>query len=293
LFYLFAVASIILTIRVLFEANLFPRMARWMRADEVRARSYATLIREVPVDAGSLATFSFLSELSRRPGHVFSFHSMLSGEYYPGRPFSLPKECSYAFVDYDDPLAFWDFFSSPRPRQVLNRVLAQGPWNVREACGNIVLYEKDVPGKDLVSQDVAADLAAQAPFLIYEGHLALLRLDKEKIVIDGQEGVRLTFVWRLLSSTDTIYGIKIFVVNDRKKTIWEGAHPIGYSFYPTQDWKEGEVVKETFQFLLPREAKSGSCQISLGLINFRSGEPCLVTGGSQAVSGKDSLFISL
>jgi uncharacterized membrane protein len=274
------------------QARLSASLSRGFNADRTRTRSYETLLGALPQQVPVVATFSFLPELSRRPVNLESFHKVLTGEYYPGKPFLLSPECRYALIDFDDKKTFFDFFRTQKLRDNFKSFFYSGDWGILEACGNAVLFEKGARGIGLLPEVVSEGRGTE-PAFIFDGRLALLRLDKERFFIGDQPAARLVFLWELLGPTDVSYSFKIVLMNSRNEVVWRDRHSIGYNLYPTSEWKEGQVVRESFQFLLPFDPDSGPWRIALIPVDKRTGELGRLTGGRDAAPGVHEVCFSL
>jgi uncharacterized membrane protein len=261
-------------------------------ANEARARSCRSLIRAVPEHAGVVATFSFLPELSRRSARIDSFHKVLLGVNYPGRRFTLDKACSYALIDFDDPKVFGDFFLEQENRDNLKSFFSDGSWGAEMALGNAVLFKKGGKGAPILSKTVLSGQEPK-PIFIFNDQLALQKINKQDFVLDGQKGVRAAFSWRLLGPASADYDLGLALINGANAVVWKATHPIGYRVYPTLEWKQGELVEETFGFLLPHNLGSGPWMICLLPFDRATGVQARVTGGAYAEGGEGVACFSL
>ncbi len=113
-----------------------------------------SFVNEVPKDAGVIATFDFLAELSLRKS-LYSFHKvyddyyqdpnvMKFSELYVGHPFVIPKDVSYALIDFNDHWLKKELDSNAAhvvPR--IQRFLKENNWVVQKSHGGIVLYKRE------------------------------------------------------------------------------------------------------------------------------------------------------
>jgi len=233
----------------------------------------------VPEDAGVVATFEFLPKLSRRK-HLYSFHHIVDGAYtLSDRPYSLPENTEYALLDFNDSLTFdrfhpyfgcfIDFYDRGVSDANMRNFLKESDWGIIESAGSIVLLKKGHSSRHKLFQTlsrlprISNHVGATAA-----GEVELIGYDVDRMDKQGAEQVKLTFFWKALNNDRGDYGCFLYIIGKDGCIISEIIKPICYRVYPSYAWREGEIVKEDYNLILPQEVKGGYI-IRMGLFEYK------------------------
>lgn len=220
-------------------------------------------LNAIPPDAPVIATFEFLPELCQRK-ELYAFYKLwMNEERFSHEANSLlPNHVQYAIFDWDDIWLWGDSLYKRSPEEVrkifqrLSPLFLKQNWALRAACENLTLFEKKEGGGNrlvTVSKKALGLTPAVKPVnLNIDGRLLLLGFEVGPVQPNSLTS--LTFYWRSLKATDTLYGLTI-QIKSQGHTIAEREHYIGYGIYPTVLWQKGDYIRETYWVLVPPQAK--------------------------------------
>ncbi len=105
----------------------------------------------------------------------------------------------------------------------------------------------------------------------------------------------ITYYWKCLKEMDRNYVIFVHFTDKNGKIVFQQDHKPLYGLYPTSNWKEGEIVKESYIVVVPENVKPGTYNIRIGLWYPPTGERLKVSpkkyddGTNRAIIGNISI----
>ncbi len=84
--------------------------------------------------------------------------------------------------------------------------------------------------------------------------------------------LHLTLFWEAVAEMDEDYTVFVHLV-DEEGRIWgqKDSQPVS-GFYPTTNWKQGEIVRDQYDIAIPAETPSGWYRLALGMYLAQTGE---------------------
>ncbi len=226
------------------------------------------LLKQVPPDAGVIATFEFLPHLTNRRT-LCSFHHVTMGVYTLSHlPYLVPEEVEYALIDLNDTLTFSSFYG-PDGGVKFRKFLNSGNWGVKEIKGNLSLWQKNSPNK----------------FVLYE-ELKELPPDVVRVSVAGEDRAELvgyevgdrfkrtegimpvSTCWRRLAGKNHEYGIFLGLIDRNGRLGSSNDTPFGYFIYPLGDWDGSEIVRINCRYPLPPGLAADQYRLGLGVVDY-------------------------
>ncbi len=225
------------------------------------------MVKAIPNDAGVVATFSFLPQLSGRK-YLYSFHKITTDPRSLQQVFpEFSEQISYALLDFSDT---WERtrIHPPLFNQRSKYFFFDQDWKMVRGVENILLMQK-------------SHGEPQIPIQISENHF-LKTTPKPKLVIDKKFQLidyeineekwnerslyHITFYWHAPEVLSDNFKMIVSLTRGKiiriKRERW-----VGYPIYPTSNWKKGEYVKEDYWFY-PGELTRGEYRIWLRFENL-------------------------
>ena len=92
------------------------------------------------------------------------------------------------------------------------------------------------------------------------------------------DGIHLTLFWQCLEEIDRGYAVFTHLI-DREGHIWgQKDNEPADGFYPTTEWRKGEIVRDQYDLTIPLDAPPGGYQIEVGMYLAGTGERLPVIG---------------
>lgn len=231
----------------------------------VRQSAMRSLIDRIPADARVLTTPVFLPRFSNREDVA------LLGDAPVGDPSDKNR---YALADLGGAGANLDL--AEESSAVLRELLRKG-WVPVESLGGVVLFS-EAPGaqaKELYFADV--DVRTDRPYLIL-GAEAMNAIELLGFTMnpdaEDPDLIRFSFYWRKLkSASGAAFAPQLSVVDTAGRSVYSVQRLLCYGLYPLADWKEGEVVKDEFLFVVPERLQGSSYEVRLGLLSRPDSRP--------------------
>jgi len=103
------------------------------------------------------------------------------------------------------------------------------------------------------------------PAINFDNRILLLGYDLDQQQLGPGETLDLSLTWQGLRRMDEDYTVFVHIL-DQEQRIW-GQEDIGpvHGTYPTNQWKEGEIIEDIHRVQLSYEAPPGEYQIEVGL----------------------------
>ncbi|MFH1359463.1 MAG: DUF2079 domain-containing protein [Candidatus Omnitrophota bacterium] len=266
------------------------RIAQWNDPfDSVRW----DMVKKVPRDRSLVATLSFLGELSQRE-NIFSLHTVWQGaNVFTGKkPYPSPEQVDYALIDFDDPWLIHAWSAKPqKTAENIGAFFSKNDWRVVDAFENIVLLKKDGQQKDKLLEKASKPLASidDSKVLSVDENFELISFNLGKSIVKDKHFLPLTFSWKCNRPINAHY-IMILVIKKDNQPIWARQRRVGYAYYPTIAWEEGDYIKENYWMLLPPNIKPGIYSVETAFLKFGQKKwASLLTADSKRVS-QDGFF---
>ena len=263
------------------------------------ARYVDRIVEQVPPDAPVLASDYLLIRLSQRPA-IYHF-------------FQPPPEPVLDRVDYAVVDLFENHIRTPqtraRERVLLRQLQESDDFALAAAEDGVLFFERDGPA-GLLSQAVTVDLAAPQHTLDVDlgEHLRLLGYDfTTEELIPGQV-YAVSYYWQVLPGyaepfvTGDFPQVRTTVASTTDYVLidtFQGAggayrvlHLPTYTLLRPERWRPGQLIRETYEFSLPKTLPEGTYEWSVGLyaepgwFGIRTDDAGLVPGSERVVMGK-------
>ena len=253
------------------------------------------IIKNLPQEAGIVATFRFLPELSRRKS-LYSFHNVWMGyNQVTGESFILPPDVQYAVVDFSDSWLINAVSSDPSAISRIKEFLLSN-WKVKKAFEDIVLFEKEERG----GTDLIAHSTQPFPSEEKKNIVTNLSIDQKfslKAVDIGEEPfekshlISFRFYWDCGQNVEHNYGMALIL---KKNGQWLGFRKrnIGYSLYPTAGWQKGDYFKEYYTMIVP-PLPDGDYTLEVAFIDTSINDIAKLTHSNPASINKEDMSFVL
>jgi uncharacterized membrane protein len=247
------------------------------------------LIKKIPKNEPTIATLSFLSELSNR-SQIYAFHKVYFDGYQQGpKPFKTPLFVNYALIDFNNPwlLAEYDF-NPKRTNKYIRRFYEDRNWGLVSGVQETVLLKRDEPFK-LIEKTSLRQTNQNSQITID----SKFSLNSFEILQKGtQEGSiwPLKFTWQSLGKIKDTYDVIICFLKDGQPMHCQ-RREIGYKIYPTFTWNKDETIVERYNLLVPKLEK-GSYILGAYFVNKTQNPEALIKV-EFAEQKKSNLFLGL
>jgi hypothetical protein len=208
----------------------------------------------------------------------------------------LPRRAILVSNDRDEimPLWYYQFVEGRRPDlDGLFPRIVPGPTyeNVVRlvdeilATGRPIYLIKEMPGLEIKYQlepfgslvQVVGPAVTKAP-----DHAQRVRLSEEVLLIGydqeprpprpGQE-LRVTLYWQTQGELEGVYSSFVHLVDEEGQGVAGSDQQPGGTFYPTDLWRPGEILRDEHVFTVPPETPPGRYRLLVGMYSYPSLEP--------------------
>ncbi len=116
------------------------------------------------------------------------------------------------------------------------------------------------------------------------GRVRLIGYDLADSPIRPGSEITPTLYWQATAPLETDYTVFLHVRDENDRTVAQADAPPLQGFYPTSQWKPGEMLNDTQRVVLPGDLKPGRYRIVAGLVDAASGQrlPVLDAAGEEA-----------
>lgn len=201
----------------------------------------------IPREAGVIATFAFLPQLSQR-NNVFTF--LTTWKY--DRDYSDDPAVDYAIIDFNDYFLEKDFVAIPRRISgILSDFTGSSNWGLYYYEGDIAVFKKGYVSPERLCKILPVpELPPEnEPYLIVNDTLELLDMKTEKI--RDENSIKLTFYWRNKRPSENLYDIFFYAFNGKESELLN-KHSIGYRLF-TPALGLDKILQEEYRLLLPED----------------------------------------
>lgn len=223
----------------------------------------ARFVEMIPCDARVVATFEFLPWLTARE-NLYSFHYASQGfSIFTRKPYDLPEEIDYALIDFNDLFTF-NLLHIPGTTDVnARKILSSTDWGVVDMIGSIALFKKKNKSRYSLYEVLdSPPLVRKLENVVINNELEFVGYDvnEETDIFQGKQ-VECVLYWKALKNIQKEYGVFIEIADARGNIQYELLRSICYRIFPTYDWSEEDVVKESCNLLIPKTIKEQECSI--------------------------------
>jgi 4-amino-4-deoxy-L-arabinose transferase-like glycosyltransferase len=100
----------------------------------------------------------------------------------------------------------------------------------------------------------------------FDGRVELLGYDLSSTEVRAGEAVKVVLFWRALRSMESDYRLHL-QLRDSEGNVWaEGEFPLANEEYPTNRWKEGEVIRGQYDLMIDAAAPTGKQTLNFKLL---------------------------
>jgi hypothetical protein len=215
----------------------------------------------LPREGGVVASFEFLSHLTRR-AEVHSLHNLLTGKYtFSGRPYPVPSGVTGMIADFGA-LATQDAVlgSGARLRELCS---VNGLKPVR-AAGDLVAFARGA--RDTVPLlEVGAVVRPDTRPIVYDGQLALLSVDAvDRDVMPG-DTLGVGIAWKRVAAVDRLFLMRLMLRDAQGQVAYSRGRNVGYGLHPVHDWPADTPMMETVRFVVPGGLSPGRYELAFAL----------------------------
>ncbi len=153
-----------------------------------------------------------------------------SGQFTSPHSHSILNSKNYTLIYYSNFLEIWQLHHPP-----LVEILKTAP---------------------PIQYPIKASFSDKMEFLGYD-------IDKTKFEIG--EISHITYYWKCLERMEENYTVFVHFTDKDGKIVFQQEHPFCHGEYPTNDWKEGEMIKEKYYSFIPANVKEGVYNVRIGV----------------------------
>jgi len=212
-----------------------------------------------------VATFKFLPKLSNRK-ELYSFHHIYRGLYTLSlKPYPVPPMLSYALIDFGDDFTFSSWRSGSDER--FKKFFDSYGWEVVGFSGETVLFKssKEKNFKELfeiLSRDPRIDIRVEK---MINQEIELLGFSRDKETVREGEAP-FSFYWKCLKDFPKKYNAFLTLEDKKGKVVKNSKRNICYRLYPTNAWRQGQIIKENYRYIFPSNMPEGEYSLKLSIV---------------------------
>lgn len=250
--------------------NYLLNPGKFFKADLYDSKN--AFLKKIPETAEVVATFEFLPKLSGRRG-LYSLQHVSTGSHtLSDVPYVLPATAEYAIVNFQDRLTFKSKMYNAESAGNLRHLFDDGNFGIVDMVEGVVLLRKNFKGDHKLYRTLPGE-----PRVSKKLSVVIDKADKDVELIgydvdraQAEKGrAPFKFYWRCLRDTDNIYGVTISVLDGKDKLIKEASRFICYKVYPTNEWREGQIIEEFYILDLPPGLPLETCRIKFDFFKAR------------------------
>jgi len=239
-----------------------------------KIKSY--FLKQIPPFAPVLGSYEFFPHLSSRQ-KFYPLHYIYLGKKQFGKgEYILPEDTEYILINFDDIITFdfqfgWQTGYKPYLPQApyrLRKILTEKNFGLVEMMDTLALFKKGYPREKNfyeislspypIIQKQEVNLINKIKFLGFTKELAQKKIDDTALTFYNY-----TFSWQTLKGMSSNYQLKLNVLDQENKLIYQRYYPLTYGIYPTSQWKIGEIIQTTYWFYLPLKKEPQKLEMSL------------------------------
>ncbi len=261
-----------------------------------RSMAVKELVKKIPDNSSVAAGYRFLPNLSSRE-EIYSLHYGFTGkrQFFLG-DYNLPEDAGYVLIDFNDFVTYQlqfenkDEFHDQYITGDERIVKYLEGYKLIGLIDSYALFSKNGEEANRIVETYKRDnKTKKATF--FEEKVALLE-DKcffeeeyygESVIVDC------SLFWGIQNKLEKNYQLQLQLVKSNV-IVWDNIYPLSYGIYPTSDWKDGEVVKNNYRFLIPREIEGEEYKLFIRLVDNKEGHVTLDSIGSVMDLVQDVLY---
>jgi hypothetical protein len=247
--------------------NLPREMKSWnLTGDDVVRQK---MVEMVPKDAAVCTTFAFTPKLSTRLQlfHFYHIYANAWDEAFSVGMSDAQRFSQYLLVDFNDLLTFYDFYT-PGGDADVRRFLLAGNWELVDTVNSLALFKRGpTPSVGLVRLGDCGE----AEHLLDRTSIPDIKLcgyTLKKGMAMGERIIALdVYCQKLKASSKGYFTAVRFTSRSDPAYSFEQALFAPSRIYPSSRWRNGEVVVQRCNVLIPRQAPSGEYDMVLLFCN--------------------------
>jgi 4-amino-4-deoxy-L-arabinose transferase-like glycosyltransferase len=147
-----------------------------------------------------------------------------------------------------------------------------------EGGGSVLLGPIEVPRREPPAID---DLdIEESPEMNLGNKVQLLGYNIESGFRPG-DNIHLTLFWRCLEEMGQSYTVFTHLVDAGDNVVAQKDNPPVDGFYPTTEWKVGEIVRDQYDMVIPSDTPPGEYRLKVGMYLHETGEHLPIYAGSE------------
>jgi uncharacterized membrane protein len=225
------------------------------------------MVEAIPEDAAVCTTFRFTPKLSMRPQLFYFYHIYIAAQRAECRVEAAAAQrfSQYLLVDFNDLRTFHDFYT-PGGDAVIRRFLLDGNWELVETVNSLALFKRGpVPSLGLVRVGDCRE-AGHILDLTPAPGIQLCGYTLEKGMAMGERVIILDVYCQRLKASSANYFIAARFTSRRDPGyFFEMVLFAPFRIYSPSHWRDGEVVIQRCNILIPRQSPPGEYDMRLAL----------------------------
>jgi hypothetical protein len=222
------------------------------RIDEF-AKEKDKLIKMIPSNVSTIATFQFLPKLAHRH-NLYSMHFVSTGfKMFTNVEYQPPENLEYSLIDFNEPLLINCFFRERSPDNIRN-FLEKKDFRVLSAMDDIVLFKKGYSDGKKLCEVISEPKIENVVNANIAGKIILLGFDLQSKIIKPGNTLHLTYYWKGIEKMNKKTFLLLEFIDSNGQTILQKLHVSGYRIYFPPDISL--LVAKKYKVLAEPEQKS-------------------------------------
>jgi len=239
-------------------------------------------LKEISRNDSLLTSFDYLTLLSSRSQLYSLYYSYIGKLEFSNIDYKIPDNIDKLLIDTNDFLFFdltfpemkiWqDYY--PEAAGNFREFLQKNNYQVAKVTDSIILWQKLVPSKvegNTTSPLMLYELNPNTEPIMYKkiihfgnGLLKLYGWDK---TLEKNNYLHLSLYFQALNKIKENFNLRLIIIDENNKKIYQKDYPVTYGLYPPRDWKINEIIKINYHFILPENLNFQNKKITFQLIN--------------------------
>jgi len=228
----------------------------------------------------TISSYNFLPQLSTRK-NVYSLHyAFLGKKQFSDEDFLLPETIDKMVINFEDfiiyniqsnnVLKFEEQYYSGDQR--INDIINEKNLGLSYLSDSIAVYEKNYDSKITLYEIMATvnekinaiekKLGRKIKFIGWKQNQSINNNISESVL-------PISLYWQTLQTMEEDYQLRLELTDKNNKVIYKKYYPVAYGLYPTRRWKQNEIIKTNYEFLLPDNYDSSQHTIQISLVELK------------------------
>jgi hypothetical protein len=253
---------------------LLTKYIEYYKIDEF-AKEKDKLIKMIPSNASTIATFQFLPKLASRH-NLYSMHFVSTGfKMYTNVKYEPPENLEYSLIDFNEPLLIGCFFWERSPDNIRN-FLEKEDFRVLSAMDDIILFKKGYSDGKKLCEVVSEPKIENVVNANIAGKIILLGFDLQSKIIKPGNTLHLTYYWKGIEKIGKETLLLLEFIDSNGQIALQKFHTPGYRIYfPPDIFLQGAkkyqdrlypCLKEEHWVYIPSDIRSQEYSLRMSII---------------------------